>query len=466
MPSPWLNHDLGGHMQSFMFATWCPPSDCVAVSRLVSRKEIIASSFDGGTFRLDWFDVGVSPLPADAPVVFVLPGVVGQGTNVYVRHLAAHLAMKYGWRVVAKSWRGIGSHLTTRRPETWDHVALSDARDSVRHVRATIGHDVPLMGVGFSFGGFLLTALAGSVPREEHGFCGIVTISGLFDMSSMMDHIAAQYIHSYASANTRVTVRNYQKFKVLETLTSAGDVATADFINPSGTCSRAPECPGASENAAAGACGAAATSNDAAAAVSTASTASAVGVGVTPVCRSVAKPVEGSNVVSLASPVAARKNCCSSVPGSPGRVGGGGGPGVVEVKAKDLAKMTHPIAFHEGLTLPFTGDSSVEAYYERIEEIMSPYIEAVDVPALALLARDDPLCPPMAWEGALKRAAKSNGIIVAITDKGGHCGWFDGLGAGSWVDRAAGDFLANALELRRDELASSGANNSTTTTTS
>lgn len=61
------------------------------------------------------------------------------------------------------------------RPETWDHVALSDARDSVRHVRATIGHDVPLMGVGFSFGGFLLTALAGSVPREEHGFCGIVS---------------------------------------------------------------------------------------------------------------------------------------------------------------------------------------------------------------------------------------------------------------------------------------------------
>lgn len=54
---------------------------------------------------------------------------------------------------------------------------------------------------------------------------------------------------------------------------------------------------------------------------------------------------------------------------------------------------------------------------------------------MALLARDDPLCPPMAWEGALKRAAKSNGIIVAITDKGGHCGWFDGLGAGSWVDR-------------------------------
>ena len=28
------------------------------------------------------FDLKATPLPADAPVVFVLPGVVGQGTNV------------------------------------------------------------------------------------------------------------------------------------------------------------------------------------------------------------------------------------------------------------------------------------------------------------------------------------------------------------------------------------------------
>lgn len=65
------------------------------------------------------------------------------------------------------------------------------------------------------------------------------------------------------------------------------------------------------------------------------------------------------------------------------------------------------------------------------------FFRQVKVPALALLARDDPLCPPSAWEGALERAAKSEGIIVAITDKGGHCGWFDGLGAGSWVDRVS-----------------------------
>lgn len=73
---------LGGHMQSFMFATWCPPRDRLMVSRLVSRQDRVESSFDGGVFRMDWFDLRERPLPADAPVVFVLPGVVGQGTNV------------------------------------------------------------------------------------------------------------------------------------------------------------------------------------------------------------------------------------------------------------------------------------------------------------------------------------------------------------------------------------------------
>ena len=51
---------------------------------------------------------------------------------------------------------------------------MSDARDAIRHVRAKVGKGVPLLGVGFSFGGCLMTAIAGSVPQEEHGLCGMV----------------------------------------------------------------------------------------------------------------------------------------------------------------------------------------------------------------------------------------------------------------------------------------------------
>lgn len=68
------------------------------------------------------------------------------------------------------------------RPETWDHVALSDCRDAIRHMREKVGRKVPVLGVGFSFGGCMLTAIAGSTPQEEHGLCGLVSLSGLFDM--------------------------------------------------------------------------------------------------------------------------------------------------------------------------------------------------------------------------------------------------------------------------------------------
>lgn len=61
-----------------------------------------------------------------------------------------------------------------------------------------------MLGVGFSFGGCVLTAIAGTAPQEEHGLCGLVSISGLFDMPAMMKHIAEQYAYPYGFANTKV----------------------------------------------------------------------------------------------------------------------------------------------------------------------------------------------------------------------------------------------------------------------
>ncbi|CAM9304808.1 unnamed protein product [Choristocarpus tenellus] len=201
-----------------MFATWCPPSERVNVGRLVSREDKVSSSYDGGCFRLDWWEPSDVQLPPNAPVILVLPGVVGKSTNVYIRHLASHFARSWGWRVVAKCWRGIGAPLTTRRPETWDKTALSDTLDAIRHVRKSLPDGVPMMGAGFSYGGFLLSTLVGSVPFEEHGLRAVVSMSGLFQMSAMMRHIAEQCKSTYSLANTKVTLHNYRKFKVVDTL--------------------------------------------------------------------------------------------------------------------------------------------------------------------------------------------------------------------------------------------------------
>ncbi|CAN0182399.1 unnamed protein product [Ectocarpus sp. 6 AP-2014] len=509
VPSPWLGHRLGGHMQSFMFATWCPPGDRAMVSRLVSRQDRVESSFDGGVFRMDWFDLRETPLPADAPVVFVLPGVVGQGTNVYIRHLAAHLSTKYGYRVVTKNWRGIGLELSTKRPETWDHAALSDCRDAIKHLRRTVGERVPVLGVGFSFGGCVLTAIAGTAPQEEHGLCGLVSISGLFDMPAMMKHIAEQYAYPYGFANTKVTVKNYRKFKVLETLTAEADVSvtggrSSGPIRNSSFCSSDDEGMGVgpstssataeeplrpstgpmrtrkklrpvSAPAASAAGGGAATVAAGSCASSQApSSASAIASPAARPSLSAAGGASGGLVdgettqgTAAAEAVASRRgdevfhtaSLLDSGRGKEREVGmpAGAGPGAGAtsglVTAKEMAAMKDPSAFHEALTLPFTGDSSVDAYFQRIGRIMGQGVSSVTVPTLCLLAKDDPLCPPHAWVGALEAAAKSDGIVVAITEHGGHCGWFDGLGAGSWLDRATGNFLSSALELSKESTA-------------
>jgi predicted alpha/beta-fold hydrolase len=40
---------------------------------------------------------------------------------------------------------------------------------------------VPMIGVGFSFGGALLTTTVGNVTKEQHTLSAVVSVSGLFD---------------------------------------------------------------------------------------------------------------------------------------------------------------------------------------------------------------------------------------------------------------------------------------------
>ena len=47
------------------------------------------------------------------------------------------------------------------------------------------------------------------------------------------------------------------------------------------------------------------------------------------------------------------------------------------VTAGEMSKMKDASAFHEAFTLPFTGDATVEAFFERIERIMGSGVSSV-----------------------------------------------------------------------------------------
>ncbi|CAN0068299.1 unnamed protein product [Ectocarpus fasciculatus] len=321
-------------------------------------------------------------------------------------------------------------------------------------------------------------------------------------MPAMMKHIAEQYAYPYGFANTRVTVKNYRTFKVLETLTAEADASVTGGrssgpirnssscfsdnqgmgLGPSSSLSTAEESlrpstgpmqtrkmlrPASAEVGGAAApvavgCSAASQAPSSASTIASPAARSSLSAG----SGASDRLVDGETTPSTATAeaVASRRgdemfhtaSLLDSGGGKEGEVAGPAGPAGAGataglVTAEEMAAMKDPSAFHEALTLPFTGDSSVEAYFQRIGRVMGQDVSSVTVPTLCLLAKDDPLCPPHAWVGALEAAAKSDGIVVcvAITEHGGHCGWFDGLGAGSWLDRATGNFLSSALELSK-----------------
>jgi len=150
-------------IQTALFATW-PFPWWIFRSTCEYRRELVELP-DQGIIALDWFspaemrnrqDLGLgtyvtSPserasLPPTAPIVMVFSGVVGEVCNVYVKRLVLHLhKWQPTWRIVVKSWRGLGVRLGSPKPETWGPQAVEDTHAAVLHIRKDYP-DAPLLG--------------------------------------------------------------------------------------------------------------------------------------------------------------------------------------------------------------------------------------------------------------------------------------------------------------------------------
>lgn len=347
---------LGGHLQSAMFACWCSPRLLISVSKMEEERELVKSTKDGGEVALVWWNTSEEDPPAkgeegtcaghregvEKGVVLILPGVVGRVENIYIKRLGLHFARELGWKACAKSWRGIGTGLASPRCETWDEMAMNDTLDVLDHIRAKMGKDVPIFGVGFSFGGALLTAVTGRIPKERHHLSGVVSISGMFDFTAMSKHLEEQKV--YDALNCMYTLKNYKEFG-------------------------------------------------------------------------------GAELVAQNSVELEKK----------------------EEKPEDpIAQIHGHKDFHQTFTIQFTKDETVDDYILRIEKLIVDSLPTVNVPLLALMAKDDPLCPEDAWKKCLKNSAGNENIIVATTERGGHCGWWTGTGD-SWVDEVTVSFVSAVM---------------------
>ena len=115
---------------------------------------------DGGVVALDTEDLQESDrLPADAPVLLLLPGLTGGSEDSYVQHAVVH-ARSVGIRAVVFNSRGTSESPVTTA-QFYSASYTGDLRCVVAHVAAQLPHGVPLFAAGWSLGANILTRYLG-----------------------------------------------------------------------------------------------------------------------------------------------------------------------------------------------------------------------------------------------------------------------------------------------------------------
>ncbi|KAJ8768429.1 hypothetical protein K2173_021582 [Erythroxylum novogranatense] len=135
---------------------------------------------DDGSVALDWASGDHGSLPADSPLVILLPGLTGGSEDSYVRHMLVRARSK-GWRVVVFNSRGCGnSPVTTPQVNPIVHLPSGDMREVVAHV-ATRYPNANLYAVGWSLGANILVNYLGQ-DSQTCPLIGAVSLCNPFNL--------------------------------------------------------------------------------------------------------------------------------------------------------------------------------------------------------------------------------------------------------------------------------------------
>jgi predicted alpha/beta-fold hydrolase len=112
----------------------------------------------------------------------------------------------------------------------------------------------------------------------------------------------------------------------------------------------------------------------------------------------------------------------------------------------DCAAATTMVDFHDRL-YPLAGFESREAFYLGSNPM--EVARNVTVPVLVINAADDPVCVERNVDRHLNEMQQLSRMTLAVTRRGGHCGFFDGLRTtDSWADRAIAEYLGAVHRMR------------------
>ena len=114
-------------------------------------------------------------------------------------------------------------------------------------------------------------------------------------------------------------------------------------------------------------------------------------------------------------------------------------------RLSDLGKVRTLWAYDDLVVAPMHGFGTAARYYEEMSA--GRVLPRITLPSLLIHAADDPMVPGRTVEPHL--SARAPGLEIAWSKRGGHVGWFSGLGERAWVhtwamERALGFLAAHA----------------------
>jgi predicted alpha/beta-fold hydrolase len=117
-------------------------------------------------------------------------------------------------------------------------------------------------------------------------------------------------------------------------------------------------------------------------------------------------------------------------------------PGKVSYDGSKLRRLRTIRAYDEEVVAPMHGFCDAHDYY--VNTSSGPGLADIRVPTLVVHAEDDPMIPQVSVRRWLCDASPA--VRVAWSARGGHVGWFAGVGERSWVNTWAVDRVLAFLE--------------------
>ncbi|XP_043715201.1 embryogenesis-associated protein EMB8 [Telopea speciosissima] len=174
------------------------------------RRECLRTK-DNGVVALDWVSGDDRHLPAESPVLILLPGLTGGSGDTYVRHMLVR-ARSNRWRVVVFNSRGCGDSPVTT-PQFYSASFIEDLREVIKHV-ADRYPMANLYAVGWSLGANILVRYLG----QESNSCplsGAVSLCNPFNLVIADEDFHKGFNIIYDKALSRALRKIFKKHALL-----------------------------------------------------------------------------------------------------------------------------------------------------------------------------------------------------------------------------------------------------------